>query len=169
MDAVGADDDGAALGAFFAVGGDEMQDRLVAVVVETRHGPAGLNAVRSRALDQRAIKHHVQQAAVHRILRPAIARPKAARLGPDFQALLGIHAVVAGADADVFKPLFEAEGEQFTHRARLQIDADAERPYFAHAFEDADLQADLMAGERNRETCDAAACDEYRHIAPLAF
>ena len=61
----------------------------------------------------------------------------------------------------------QAEFDQFAHRMRQHVDADAERPQFGNALEDSGGNADLVQAERQRQPADAAACDENSHGTPL--
>ena len=62
----------------------------------------------------------------------------------------------------------QAELDQFAHRMRQHVDADAERLQLGHAFEHPSGNADLVQAERQCQPADAAAGDEYGHVTPLS-
>ena len=57
----------------------------------------------------------------------------------------------------------QAEFDQFAHRMRQHVDADAERFQRRHALEYFGGNADLVQAERQRQPADAAAGDENGH------
>ena len=109
----------------------------------------------------------LQRAAMDRELRPFVTGLDAARLAPDRLAVLGEIRQFPGADAGRIELVVQAELDQFAHRMRQHVDADAERPQLGHAFEHFGGNADLVQAERQRQPADAAAGDEYGHVTPL--
>jgi hypothetical protein len=72
------------------------------------------------------------------------------------------YASFLGADACRIERVVQAELDQFAHRMRQHVDADAERPQLGHAFKDFCRNADLVQAERQRQPANAAARDENR-------
>ena len=54
----------------------------------------------------------------------------------------------------------DAELLELPHRVRLEVDADAKRPEIGHGLEDDARHADLVQGEGDTESSDAAAGNE---------
>jgi hypothetical protein len=53
---------------------------------------------------------------------------------------------------------------ELTHRVRLQVDADSERLQIAHGFEHDTRHADLVQGQRDCQTSNAAPGNEDRSM-----
>ena len=108
----------------------------------------------------------LQRAAMDRELRPFVTGLDAARFAPDRLAVLGEVGEFLGADGGCIKRVLQAEFDQFAHRMRQHVDADAERPQLGHAFEDPDGNADLVQAERQRQPANATTRDENSHVTP---
>src|SRR3954451_4647417 len=77
----------------------------------------------------------MQRAAMDRELRPFVSGLKPARLAPDRLAVLGEILELPGAHAAGVELVEQAEFDQFAHRMRQHVDADAERLERRHALE----------------------------------
>ena len=128
---------------------------------------AGENVLFSQPLGRGIEQDLLQRAAMDRKLRPFVSGLDAARLAPDRLAVLGEIRELPGADGVRIELVVQAELDQFAHRMRQHVDADAERPQLGHAFKNPGRNADLVQAERQRQPADAAARDEYGHVTPL--
>ena len=128
---------------------------------------AGEDVLLAQPFDRGIEQDLLQRAAMDRELRPFVAGLDAARLAPDRLAALGEIGELLGADGVRIERVEQAEFDQFAHRMRQHVDADAERLQLGHAFEHFGGNADLVQAERQRQPADAAACDEYGHVTPL--
>ena len=128
---------------------------------------AGEDVLFSQPLDRGIEQDLLQRAAMDRELRPFVTGLDAARLAPDRLAVLGEIRELLGADGVRIELVVQAELDQFAHRMRQHVDADAERPQLGHAFKDFGGNADLVQAERQRQPADAAARDENSHVTPL--
>ncbi len=123
---------------------------------------AQADRIAAEPFERRPVQQHLQLAAVHRVLRPAIARQQAARLGIDVIAVAADQGPLAGLDADGVEQLVvEAEVVQLAHGIGLQVDADAQRLQLGHGLEDDARHADLVQREGERDAADAAAGDQH--------
>src|ERR1700738_2273140 len=102
-----------------------------------------------------------------RELRPLVAGLDAARLAPDRLSVLGKIREFPGAHPRGIDLVEQAELDQFAHRVRQHVDADAERLQFGHALEYFGGNANLMQAECPRQPADAAAGDKNGHETPL--
>ena len=127
---------------------------------------AGENVLFAQPLDRGIEQNLLQRAAMDRKLRPFVTGLDAARLAPDRLAVLGEIGEFFGADAGRVEPVVQAELDQFAHRMRQHVDADAERPQLRHAFKNSGRYADLVQAERQRQPADTAARDENSHVTP---
>ena len=127
---------------------------------------AGENVLVAQPLGRGIEQDLLQRAAMDRELRPFVTGLDAARLAPDRLAVLGEIREFLGAHGGRIEPVVQAELDQFAHRVRQYIDADAERPQLGHAFENSGGNADLVQAERQRQPADAAAGDETVMICP---
>ena len=128
---------------------------------------AGENVLFSQPFDRGIEQNLLQRAAMDRELRPFVTGLDAARLAPDRLAVLGEIRELLGADSGRIERVVQAELDQFAHRMRQHVDADAERPQLGHAFKDFCRNADLVQAERQRQPADAATRDENSHVTPL--
>ena len=95
---------------------DERGD-AVGVIAIAGDPVAEANRAGAESLERRPVQHHLQLAAVHRVLRPAVAREQAARLGIDVVAVAADQRPLPRLDADGAEDLVvEARGR--TARAR---------------------------------------------------
>src|SRR5476651_2180966 len=149
-----------------------MEPALAATGIETRelryanrHGqtiwadPRGRHA----GLPSPQFSIHLQLAAMDRELRPRQAGMAAARIGPDRLAVAVGIAQLARLDAGRGQCRLHAEARQDAHGARLDVDADAQRPKLAHGFEDVDIEARALEAHRGGEAADARAGNDDLH------
>jgi hypothetical protein len=163
VNAVGADEDiGFVFGDSGAVAIDEGCDHLVAALDKFLEHMTGVQRIadpRARRLDH----HHLQPAAMDRVLRPRETGGAAALLAPHRLAKFVEEGQRLGRDADLGKTRAEAKLGQLAHGIGLDIDADTERRHLARGLIDVRLNADLMQAHRQGETADPAADDDHLH------
>ena len=89
----------------------------------------------------------------------------AARIGPDRLAVAVGVAQLARLDGGCGQRGFEAEAGEDADGARLDVDADAQRPQLAHRLEHLDIEAGAIEAHRGGEAADAGAGDDDLHRA----
>ena len=78
--------------------------------------------VGAEPIEHRPVQQHLQLAAMHRVLRPAIACEQAARLGVDVVAVAPDQGPLPCLDADAVEHLVvDGEVIQLSHRVGLQV------------------------------------------------
>ena len=100
---------------------------------------------------------------MHRVLRPFVTGAHAARLGVDLFAVQADQHKFPGLQPDgveVIGP--DPELVELTHGVRLQVDADAERLEVAHGFQHETRHIDLMQGQCDTQSSNAAPGNEDR-------
>jgi hypothetical protein len=167
MNAVGRDQQPAFMAAGGGAGGpvDEIGANAFRCLRPAGKMMAGKNALLAEPVDRGIEQDLMQRAAVDRELRPFITGVQPARLAPDRFAVLGEISKFSGAHAERVKLIQQTQLDQFAHRMRQHVDADAERLQRGDAFEYFGRHADLMQAERQRQPADAAAGDENGHGA----
>src|SRR6185369_11284227 len=105
----------------------------------------------------------LEGAAMDRELRPFVAGFQPARLAPDRLAVLGEIGEFAGPHAAGVQSVHQPELDQLAHGMRQHVDADAEWLQLGDALEHFYGNADSVQAERQRQSADAAAGDEYGH------
>ena len=102
-----------------------------------------------------------EMAAMHRVLRPAIARKTPARLRVDVIAVEADQCPLHCRDAQLVElRLRDAEVVEFAHGVGLQVDAHAQWLHLAYGFEHDTRHADLMKRQRGGQSADTATGDE---------
>jgi len=139
---------------------NQCGDPVVTVPV-AGHALAEPDRVAAEALEHGAVQQHLQLAAVHRVLRPAIAGQQAARLGVDVVAVAADKRPLTCLDADrVQQFAADAEVVELANGVRLQVDADTERLRIGDRLEHHARHADLVEREREAHAADAASGDQ---------
>jgi hypothetical protein len=100
---------------------------------------------------------------VDRELRHVEAGVEAAGLAPDLLAEAVDVDELLGADRDPVDGGQEVERNEFLDRVRQRVDADAESADLGCLLEDHRPDAALVQHQRQGQTADAGACDEYSH------
>ena len=138
VNAVGADQQRAARLRSRAVGVfDTRADATVGMLAIAGDAASKSHRLRAQPLRDLVVQQHVEQPAMHSILRPVVARAFSARLGIDVVAVEPNQRPFFRRQADAVEVGFgDAEVIEFAHRIGLQIDADAERAHLADRFED---------------------------------
>src|SRR6185503_13329162 len=88
----------------------------------------------------------------------------AARIGPDGLAVSVGVAQLARLDAGGGQRRLQAEGRQDSHRAGLDVDADAERSELAHLIEDLDIEPGALEAHGGTQAADARSGDDHLHL-----
>ena len=141
----------------------EMRRHARAVLLERNEMVTGKYIVGADPLLHRGQQDHLQIATVDRVLRPGISGGEPAWLGPDQLAELVVIAEFRGLDRRRSQCVAEAELDQFAHRIRLQIDADAERLDVDGQFVDLRIDAGRMKAERGRKSANAGPDHHHLH------
>jgi hypothetical protein len=124
----------------------------------------GADGVRPEPLADRGEQLHLQPAAVHRQLRPAVSGVQAARLAPDLLAVPVVVGERAGRRPEPGDPLTETEFGQLTDGVRQQVEADAERAQSVRPLVHGHLgEARRVQAQRGGEATDAGARDDDHH------
>src|SRR6185369_577436 len=141
---------------------DQRTHAPVAVLAIARDFASELHGIGSNALHDLLMQQHVEQAAMHRVLRPFVASQKATRLGINVVAIEADQRPFLGGEADAIEfRARDAEIVELAYGIGLQIDADAERTQVTHCLEDDTGNADLMQRQGRRQPANAAAGDDY--------
>ncbi len=162
MDAVAAHRDAAAhrrqglAVAVLEAGGD-------AVGILGHAGAAGVDhyAVFAQALAHGRQQRHLQIAAVDGVLRPVVARVETRGLAVDELAVARIENGLAGAHGDGVQRGQQPQFVELAGGVGQQVDPDAQRPDFTHAFVDAAGDARLVQAQRQHQAADAGAHDDH--------
>src|SRR5260370_22586506 len=89
--------------------------------------------------------------------------PNAALADPNFLTEVGQIAQLTRADGDAVELRQQAERSQFANAMRQDVDADAELLHFRGRLEDSAGNVELMQGQRQRQSPDAASRDQDVH------
>ena len=121
------------------------------------------NSAGAETLDDGLVEEHLQAAAVHRVLRPLVAGAHAARLGVHLFAVQSDQHQFPGLQPDGVELLWpDPELVELSHGVRLQVDADAERLEVPHGFQHETRHPDLMQGQCDTQSSNAAPGNEDR-------
>src|SRR5688572_19524778 len=121
------------------------------------------NSASAETLDDRVVEEHLQAAAVYRVLRPLVAGAHAARLGVHLLAVQSDQHEFPGLQPDGVQLLrSDPELIELSHGVRLQVDADAKRLEMPHRFQHDAWDPDLMQGQGDTQSSDAAPGNEDR-------
>ena len=119
----------------------------------------------TEALERRAVQQHLQSAAMHRVLRPAVSREEAARLGVHVLAVQPDERPLPGLQPDRVELVgTQPKLVELAHRVRLEVDPHAERLQIRDGFEHQTRHADLLQGKGDAESADSATGDEYGQV-----
>ena len=145
---------------------DQCPDAAAVVVIAVAGDrQAGSNGVCAETLDDGPVEQHLQTAAVHRILRPLVAGAQAARLGVHLLAVQSDQHPFPGLQPDGVELLGpDPEFVELAHRVRLQVDAHPERLEVPHGFQHEARHADLMQGQSDTQSSNAAPGNEDRSM-----
>ena len=100
---------------------------------------------------------------MHRILRPLVTGTQAARLGVHLFAVQSDQHPFPGLQPDGVELLGpDPELVELTHGVRLQVDADPERLEVPHRFQHETRHIDLMQGQCDTQSSNAAPGNEDR-------
>jgi hypothetical protein len=139
---------------------DQRRDATLPVSV-TSDALAQTDRIGAEPLEHGAVQQHLELAAVHCVLRPAVAGEQAARLGVDVVAVAADQRPFAGLDADAVQHLAaDAEVIELANGVGLQVDADAERLRIGDGLVHHARHADLVKRERESHAADAASGDQ---------
>ena len=163
MQAVGSDQQSAVAFELTAVPRlDQRRDTTGAISI-TGYALAQTDRVGAEPLEHGAVQQHLELAAVHRVLRPTVAGEQAASLGVDIVAIAPDQRPFAGLDADAVQHLgVDAEVIELANGVRLQVDTDTERLEVLNRFQHHTGHTDLMEGEGDTQSSDAAPGNEDR-------
>ena len=176
MQAVGRDEKASVDRQARALRGFDLRGHAVVVLGIADDPVAQADRAGPEAFERRAVEQHLQLPPVHRVLRPAVAREQAARLGVDVVAVAPHQRPLARLDADGVEHLLaDAELVELAHRVGLQVDAHPQRLQGGHGLQDHTGHADLVQREGEGHAPDAAAGDQdgagidrMRHAAIFA-
>jgi hypothetical protein len=136
-------------------------------VLHTDEPVTGAHRVSPEPLPDHGEQFHLEPAAMHRQLRPAVTGVQAARLAPDQLTMPVVVGQRAGRGTQPFHAFAEAQLGELTHGVRQQVDPDAERPQPGGTLADRDVpEPGLVQAERHGEAADAGAHDhdrQFRH------
>src|SRR5260370_36871362 len=124
---------------------------------------AGQYVFRADPLLDRVEQDQLQVAAADRVLRPCIAGGAPARLRPDELTELVVIAEFGGLDRGFGQCIAKAELDEFAHRIRLKIDAEADCLDVCDRLIDPYIDARSMEAERRRKPADAGANHHHGH------
>ena len=130
----------------------------------SRDTVAGHDRLRAEPFEGGTVQHHLEFAAVHRILRPAATSFDSSRFGPDVGAVPAHECHLAGVDADRRQLVRQTEVVQLAHGVRLEVDTETERPQLGRRLVDPDGNADLVTRQGHRESGNPTAGDQQLHV-----
>jgi len=115
------------------------------------------------------VQHHLQVAAVDRVLRPVVTERPPARLAPDAAPVpVEVHHL-AGRDGGRRERVAEAELGQLAHGVRHQVDPHAERPERGRGVDHDRLDPGGVQRERRREPADTRPRDDHLHPSMIPY
>ena len=124
----------------------------------------------TQSISQCRCKHHLQAAAVYRVLRMTVAAVDAARLPEQQGAVRVVISDRARRHSDPGELVAQSQFGEFAHGMRQQVDPHAERSEVG-AFDDGDVDATGVQRQRGGEPADAGPRDEnvVGHVLSLGL
>jgi hypothetical protein len=163
MQTVGADQEGPFDLQPLAVAGLDHGADTARVVAVTSDRHAGSHGAGAETVEHGLVEEHLQTAAMYRVLRPFVTGAHAARLGVDLFAVQADQHEFLGLQSDgveVIGP--DPELVKLSHGVRLHVDADTERLEVAHGLQHETRHTDLMQGQSDTQSSNAAPGNEDR-------